>query len=144
MAVVVRTDDREAGKAITNGLRCKCPACGKGQLFRAYLKVNDTCPECGEELFHHRADDLPPYLAIMVVGHLLVGVMLHLEMAWHVAPSTYLLWLLPLAVVLPLAMLPSTKGAVIGLQWAQRMHGFDRSGRLPDPARPEDEEQAGI
>jgi hypothetical protein len=32
-------------------------------------------------------------------------------------------------------MLPSIKGAVVGLQWANRMHGFDASVR--DPALPE-------
>lgn len=144
MAVVVREGQRDAGRAMANGARLKCPACGEGALFHGYLKVNPTCPACGEELFHHRADDLPPYLAILVVGHLLVGIMLHMEMVWKIAPSTYLLWMVPLAVLLPMAMLPSTKGAVVGLQWAQRMHGFDRSTRPADPALPENEEQAGV
>ena len=33
--------------------------------------------------------------------------------------------MVPLAIILPLVMLPSIKGAVVGLQWANRMHGFD-------------------
>jgi uncharacterized protein (DUF983 family) len=33
--------------------------------------------------------------------------------------------MVPLAIILPLAMLPSIKGAIVGLQWALRMHGFD-------------------
>jgi len=120
-----RLELRSTLEAIGRGLRCRCPKCGEGKLFRAYLKVNDTCPNCGEEFFHHRADDLPPYIAVMIVGHLLVGVMLHLEMVWHVDPLTYLYTLVPLAVILPVLMLPSIKGAVVGLQWANRMHGFD-------------------
>jgi uncharacterized protein (DUF983 family) len=123
---------RNLGQAMWRGVLCRCPNCGKGQLFRAYLKVNDTCPECGEELFHHRADDLPPYLSIMIVGHILVGLMLEMEMAFHVSPVTYLYTMIPLAVILPLTMLPSIKGAVVGLQWANRMHGFDPLHRERD------------
>ncbi|MDB5505771.1 MAG: hypothetical protein JWR75_409 [Devosia sp.] len=122
--------------AMWRGALCRCPNCGKGKLFRSYLKVNDTCAECGEELSHHRADDLPPYIAIMIVGHVLVGLMLHMEMSWHVNPTVYLFTLVPLAVILPLLMLPSIKGAVVGMQWANLMHGFDRGYR--DPATPDD------
>jgi uncharacterized protein (DUF983 family) len=34
------------------------------------------------------------------------------------------LWL-PLVVVLSLTLLPAVKGAIVGLQWALRMHGFE-------------------
>ncbi len=132
MSITIRTGGTIAAlprrplfKALTRGWRGKCPACGEGRLFSAYLKVNDTCPACGEELFHHRADDAPPYITILLVGHLLVGLMLHLEMVWSIPPMVYLLTLVPLAVVLPLLLLPPIKGAVVGLQWANYMHGFD-------------------
>ena len=54
----------------------KCPACGKGAMFNAYLKVNDRCPACGEELHHHRADDAPPYFTMLIVGHIVVALVL--------------------------------------------------------------------
>ena len=57
---------RNVWQAIGKGLRSRCPACGEGRIFRAYLKVNNICPHCGEELFHHRADDAPPYLTILI------------------------------------------------------------------------------
>jgi uncharacterized protein (DUF983 family) len=134
--IEVARDERQLLPAVLNGLRCRCPKCGEGKLFRAYLKINDTCPSCGEELFHHRADDLPPYLAIIVVGHLLVGALLHFELTATVDPWVYMVTLVPLALVLPLVMLPSIKGAVVALQWANRMHGFDPSHR--DPALPDE------
>lgn len=120
-------------------MMCKCPNCGNGKLFASYLKVNPTCPQCGEELFHHRADDLPPYLTIIIVGHLLVFAMLHFEMVWQIDSITYLMWLVPMGIVLPLIMLPPVKGGVVGLQWACEMHGFDRTRRHPDPALPHKE-----
>ena len=108
----------QAAKAI-------CPACGKGSLFRRYLKVADHCPACGEALHHQRADDAPPYFTIVIVGHIVVGLMLSVEMAYH--PPLWLhatLWL-PLTVLLALLLLPPIKGTLVGLQWARLMHGFD-------------------
>ncbi|UJQ95223.1 DUF983 domain-containing protein [Mariluticola halotolerans] len=131
MSVTVKTavDHRPVWPALVRGMACKCPNCGEGKLFRAYLKVEDHCANCGEEFSHHRADDLPPYIAILIVGHILVGVMLHMEMTWTVNPMVYMAILVPLAIVMPLAMLPSIKGAVVALQWAVRMHGFDPANR---------------
>ena len=129
---ILAREKREIGKAMWNGARNRCPHCGEGSMFRAYLKVNDACPACGEEFLHHRADDGPPYIAIMIVGHLLVGLMLHMELAMHVSPVTYLYTMVPLAIILPMLLLPPIKGALVGLQWANYMHGFDPEQRDAD------------
>jgi uncharacterized protein (DUF983 family) len=118
-------EQRSLWKAIGNGVMCRCPNCGKGKLFRSYLKINDTCSECGEKLSSARADDFPPYIAIFIVGHVLVGWMLHAEMSGPVDPMFYVWTMIQAAILLPLIMLPSIKGAVVGLQWANYMYGFD-------------------
>ena len=136
MPVEMTTDtaSRSLGKAVWNGLKLRCPHCGEGHLFRSYLKVADKCDVCGEELHHHRADDFPPYLSIVIVGHIIVGLMLHLEMTYeNIAPWVYVVTMVPAAVILPLIMLPSIKGAIVGLQWANRMYGFDEANREQDP-----------
>ena len=120
-------DDRSLPQAMWRGAMCRCPHCGQGKMFRAYLKTADQCDVCGEELSHHRADDFPPYIAITIVGHIIIFLMLHLDMTYHVQPITYVVTMIPLAIVLPLAMLPSIKGAIVGLQWANRMYGFGPS-----------------
>lgn len=127
MAVEIQTfrEQRSLGQAILRGLMCRCPNCGKGKVFGGYLKVNDTCSECGTELSSARADDFPPYIAIFIVGHVLVGWMLHAEMSGPVDPMLYVWTMIPAAIVLPLVLLPPIKGAVIGLQWANYMYGFD-------------------
>jgi uncharacterized protein (DUF983 family) len=119
------TGERSVLLSLLRGARLTCPACGKGAMFRRYLKVADTCPACGEELHHHRADDAPPYFTIVIVGHVVVGSMLAVEMACR--PPLWLhaaIWL-PLTVLLALLLLPPIKGALVGLQWALLMHGFD-------------------
>ena len=115
---------RPVAEAMLRGARQTCPACGTGALYKTYLKVADVCPSCGEELHHHRADDAPPYFTMLIVGHIVVGGVLMLERAY--APETwvhYIIWG-PLLVGLSLWLLPRVKGALIGLQWALRMHGF--------------------
>lgn len=131
MSVDVRTDrdKRVVWQAMWNGMKCRCPNCGKGKLFRAYLKVADTCSNCGEELHWHKADDMPPYISIIIVGHLIIGLMMELESTAPQEPWVYLATMVPLALIMPLAMLPSIKGAVVGLQWANYMHGFDPAHR---------------
>jgi len=106
------------------GIACTCPACGKGGLYRQYLKVADECPACSEELHHQRADDAPPYFTMLIVGHIVVAGILMVEQAY--APPTWVqlaIWL-PLLTILSLVLLPRVKGALVGLQWALRMHGF--------------------
>ncbi len=118
------TEQRDVGLSMWRGLCLRCPHCGKGRLFRAYLKVADSCPTCAEDLSHQRADDAPPYFVMFIVGHLIVAAVLMVEIEY--APPLWLhasLWI-PLTVILSLALLPRVKGAVIGLQWAARMHGF--------------------
>lgn len=117
-------EDRNTGRAMWRGALCRCPHCGQGKMFRRYLKVANQCDVCGEELDHHRADDFPPYIAITIVGHIIIFLMLHMDMTYHVQPITYVLTMVPLAILLPLAILPSIKGSIVGLQWANRMYGF--------------------
>ena len=107
------------------GASLKCPACGVGAMFRRYLKVAESCPHCGEELHHHRADDAPAYFTIVIVGHIVVSLVLAVEMAYRPPLWLHMVLWLPLTLILTLVLLPSVKGALVGLQWALRMHGFD-------------------
>ena len=75
-----------------------------------------------------------PQIAIFITGHVIVGLLLELQFHFEIAPWIYLATLVPLALILPMAMLSSIKGAVVGLQWATRMHGFDPAHRSADRA----------
>jgi uncharacterized protein (DUF983 family) len=115
---------RSALQAIGRGLMCRCPNCGKGRLFSSFLKVADHCENCGEEFFHHRADDLPAYLVIVIVGHIVVGAFMSVEATSTLSTGEHLAIWIPLTIVMALALLRPVKGAVVGLQWALYMHGF--------------------
>ena len=115
---------RSAWDAVRKGFAQSCPACGRGRLYGKYLKVNPVCPHCGAELHHHRADDAPPYFTILAVGHVIIPGMLLMEQLVEPPSWVHTVTWVPLTLVLSLILLPRIKGALIGFQWAHRMHGF--------------------
>jgi len=119
-----RVEERRLPQAMARGFMSHCPHCGKGRLFGRFLKVADSCDACGEEYHHHRADDLPAYLVIFIVGHIVIGAFLGVERMYLLSTWQHLAVWGPLTVVMTLALLQPVKGAVVGLQWALRMHGF--------------------
>ncbi len=128
---------RDVWQAMARGLRCRCPNCGEGKIFRAFLKVADNCSECGQDFSGHRADDLPAYLVIVVVGHIIVPIALWIETNYAPSMLLQLAFYLPFTLIASLLLLQPVKGAVVGLQWAFRMHGFDES-------RPADVEEGTV
>ena len=127
--------DRSIANAMKRGASLRCPACGKGNLFPKYLKVANSCETCGQDLFHHRADDAPAYFTMLIVGHFVVAGVLALEIEY--APPYWVhavIWG-PLLLISSLLLLPRIKGMIVGLQWALRMHGFGapQSSDTSDP-----------
>lgn len=125
-----------------NGLRGRCPNCGKGHMFRAFLKVADKCEVCGEELFHQRADDFPAYLVIVLVGHLVVPLILHVEIAYQPPYWVHAVLWLPLTLALALLLIQPIKGAVVAMQWRIGMDGFAAAKKLRETAAQDAAEDA--
>ncbi|WP_027486207.1 DUF983 domain-containing protein [Allorhizobium undicola] len=124
--------ERRLGLAIRRGLGCTCPHCGSGKLFRAFLKPVDHCAVCGEDYSHQRSDDLPPYIVIVIVGHVLLTGFMLTDMEFNLSPWTHLAIWSPIAIIVSLAIIQPVKGGVIGLQWALRMHGFSGEDDRPE------------
>ena len=108
------------------GALFRCPHCGKGRLFRGFLKVEETCPACGHDNGQYPADDGPAYFTILIVGHVFVAPIVVVAVGWSQ------LWLaaavlVPAVMLIALWLLPRIKGAVIGLMWALR----EKEGRVP-------------
>lgn len=120
--------ERDTLSAVLRGWRRKCPNCGSGPMLKGYLKVRDHCPVCQEDLHHHRADDGPAYLTILIVGHLMAPLLLVVFEMWRPEPLVLIAIFSVGTVGLSLYLLPRLKGALIGFQWARYMHGFGSPG----------------
>ncbi len=123
--VIVQRPQRNVLQAMRQGLFGRCPKCGRGHLFRAFLKVADKCEACGEEMHHHQADDAPAYFVVLIVGHIVAALALETEVLFSPPYWVHMALWLPLTLILALGLLQPFKGAIVGLQWAQYMHGFD-------------------
>ncbi|WP_349359652.1 DUF983 domain-containing protein [Stappia sp.] len=110
------------------GLRGRCPRCGQGALFRGFLTVRERCSNCGLAYDFADAGDGPAVLIIMVVGFVVVGLALWLELAVQPPIWVHLLLWIPLIVALALGMLRPLKGLMIAHQYRHNA----REGRL-DP-----------
>lgn len=117
-------DDPTRLVAMKRGLMGRCPACGSGRLFGRFLKVNPICGACGTEFHHHRADDLPPYIVIFIVGHLVGYGVLVAETSFDIPLWVQVTFWPALTLGLCVGLLQPVKGAVVGLQYALGMHGF--------------------
>lgn len=111
--------DRRVWLAIRRGLKCKCPNCSKGWLFHHYLEQAEQCAHCDEPLAHYNVGLFLPFVVISILILFMAIFMLELELSGHGNPLFYLYALVPLSIALPIAILPSTKGAIMGLMWAK-------------------------
>jgi uncharacterized protein (DUF983 family) len=119
-------DARSLASTLGAGIVGRCPACGRGKLFSGYLTLAPRCSSCGLDYDFADAGDGPAVFVILVAGFVVVGAALLVEVAY--APPYWVhaaLWG-PLAVLLPLLLLRSFKGALIGLQYKHKA----QEGRL--------------
>ena len=120
----VTPDARPLWPALARGWRRRCPNCGSGPLLKSYLKLNDSCAVCRQDLTPARADDGPAYLTILIVGHLMAPLLHFAFVTWRPDPLTLFTFFAVGCVALSLYLLPRLKGAIVGFQWARQMNGF--------------------
>ncbi|MFN3551702.1 MAG: DUF983 domain-containing protein [Novosphingobium meiothermophilum] len=110
--------------ALWRGIRGKCPRCGGTHLFARFLKPVERCRMCGQNWTLHAADDFPPYIAILLTGHIMAPVIIELGLHTGLPGWAMMLGVAVMAVMLLGAFLQPAKGAVIALQWWLGLQGF--------------------
>ena len=112
--------------SVSRGFRNRCPKCGDGVLLAGYLSPHETCASCGAPNGDIKAHDAPPYLTILIVGHIVVPLLVIVERM--ASPPTWVqlaIWL-PVTLLLTLGLLPRVKGAWMGFMSALRLRGSER------------------
>jgi uncharacterized protein (DUF983 family) len=108
------------GATLWAGIAGRCPSCHRGKLYSGYLALAPKCNSCGLDYSFAEAGDGPAVFVILVTGFVVTGLALFTEMRY--APPYWLhaaLWG-PLAILLPLVLLRSFKGALIALQFRHK------------------------
>lgn len=117
--------------AMRRGFAGKCPRCGGTRLFARFLKPVDRCGLCGQDWTLHAADDFPPYVAIIVTGHVMAPFLIILGAMTSIPLWITLVTAVAMAVTMLMGLLQPAKGAIIALQWWMGMAGFaSRPGKV--------------
>jgi len=105
---------------VSAGLKGRCPRCGEGRLFSGFLSVGKNCHNCGLDYSFADAGDGPAVFVILIIGFIVVGLALWMEVSYN--PPLWLqfvLWI-PLTLILSLVSLRLIKGLLIALQYSNK------------------------
>jgi uncharacterized protein (DUF983 family) len=105
---------------ISTGLRGRCPRCGEGRLFEGFLKVAPRCRVCGLDFAFADSADGPAVFVILIVGFVVAGAALVVEIAYSPPIWVHVVLWVPLVLILCGGMLRPLKGVLVALQYAHR------------------------
>ena len=107
------------------GFLCRCPNCGKGRLYSGYLKIAESCANCGFELRKHDAGDGPAVFVVLIIGAIIVGLALWVEIDYQPPYWVHLAIWAPAILGGCLGALRPAKAILIALQFKHRGLAFD-------------------
>lgn len=123
-------------RAMARGAVGRCPRCGQGRLFRAFLKPVEHCGHCGQDWSMQRADDFPAYASLFITGHLVAPLAVHLARDVSISSAMAAAIILPITAALAVGLLQPCKGSIIAVQWRTGMHGFQLERPGDESAQP--------
>jgi uncharacterized protein (DUF983 family) len=105
---------------IAAGLKGRCPRCGAGRLFSGFLTVGQRCGVCGLDYSFADAGDGPAVFVILIIGFVVVGLALWMEVTYNPPLWVHFILWIPLTLVLCLTALRLIKGVLITLQYRNK------------------------
>jgi uncharacterized protein (DUF983 family) len=99
------------------GLKGCCPRCGEGKLFDGILSLKPRCAACGLDYAFADSGDGPAVFVILIVGFIIIGLVLWLQVNYGPPMWVYVVLFGPLTIVLSLLSLRWCKGIFVALQY---------------------------
>ena len=119
-------NDGPPASPLAAGLGARCPRCGQGKLYDGYLKLRPSCETCGLDYGFANAGDGPAIFIMLLVGAIVVGGALTVEILYRPPMWVHVALWVPLTLALALAILRPMKALMIALQYTNQA----REGRL--------------
>lgn len=104
---------------LVRGMKLRCPRCGDGKLFQAYLKPVEQCSVCIQKWGHVRADLAPAWAAMTLSAHMTVAIWHFFFWGTDMPDWQLILYLCVIATVICLISLPPMKGLFMAIIWAK-------------------------
>lgn len=102
---------------IDAGLKCVCPRCGEGPLFRGFLTIRARCESCGLDLGFAQGSEGPAVFIILIVGFVVVAAAALVEVAFHPHPLVHLALWIPATIILSLLLLRPLKAMMVAFHY---------------------------
>jgi uncharacterized protein (DUF983 family) len=115
--------------AISTGLAGRCPRCGEGHMFNGFLSLSPRCEACGLDLGFADSGDGPAVFVTLIAGFLVLGVALAVDVEYEPPLWVYVVFFLPLTLLVCLGLLRPLKGLLVALQYKNKA----APGRLDIP-----------
>ena len=112
--------------AFRRGLAGRCPRCGQGRLFDGPVRYAPACCVCGLDYRQFNVGDGAAAFLILIVGAVVTGLALWLELTQEPAWWVHVLLWLPLTLGLSIGLMRLAKGVLLALEYANEA----REGRL--------------
>jgi uncharacterized protein (DUF983 family) len=107
-------------------LRGLCPRCAAKTLYKGLASFAPTCRACGLDFAGFNVGDGPAAFLILIVGALVTGLAVALELAAEPPFWVHIVLWLPLTAVLVVGSLRFAKGLLLALEYRHRA----REGRI--------------
>jgi len=111
------------------GIGGLCPRCAARTLFQGWLRFTPRCRACGLDFASFNVGDGPAAFLILLVGALVTGLALWLELAVEPPFWVHLLIWPPVTLALVIGSLRIGKGVLITLEYRNAA----REGRIAGP-----------
>jgi len=107
-------------QTVTAALLGRCPRCGQGRLFDGYLHIAKQCSACGLDYVMFDAGDGPAVFVILIVGALVAGSALVVEVKYSPPYWVHAVLWIPMILILSFAMLRLAKALLLVLQYKHK------------------------
>lgn len=102
---------------LRSGWAGTCPRCGKGHMFRGWLKLRERCEVCGLDYSYARTDDGPAFFALCLTALPLVFVVVWVQVRFDPPWWVHLLTSVPVLAFGCIATLRPFKGWLAASQY---------------------------
>lgn len=102
------------------GVKSVCPQCGKGPMFRKWLKLQDSCPSCGLNYNFAAPDDGPAFFSLCIVAFPLTFFVVWFQVALEPPFWVHLLTSFPLLGIGCVGPLHYIKGWLVASQFVNK------------------------
>jgi uncharacterized protein (DUF983 family) len=103
---------------ISAGLRCRCPNCGEGRLYRGFLAFKERCDACEADFTGADTGDGASFFVMFAALIVIVPSAMFFEFAFRPAAWLHALIWPPVTIAFCLFLLRPIKATLFALQWA--------------------------